>query len=102
MKDTFVIEKPRLIKKPIINKNTLLFPIQYSEEKYDIYIDYYNLPNSISISKTSEGIVALFYVISLYNNLNLEVYAKTDTSLIQNLNKIQPYFSKINQNKNCR
>lgn len=100
MEKTFIIKKPKIIKKPLINKNTLLFPIQYSEDTYNIYMDYYNLPESISISKTAEGIISLFYIISLYNNLNLEVYANTDNSLIKNLINIQSYFSSADQNKN--
>ena len=100
MKNKIIIKKPRIIKKPLINKNTLIFPILYNNEKYDIYIDYYNLPKNISINLASEGIVALFYTISLYNNLNFEVFPEIDSSLLNNLSKIQPYFLNVDQQQN--
>ena len=98
MSGTFIIKPPKM------KEDSIIYPIHFCDNEYEIYVKYTNLPEGVSISDKSEGIVAMFFIICLYNNevrnmnLRLKVHAKTDISLIERLNKLHGYFPNANKN----
>lgn len=80
------------IKNPIINNNKVIYPIFVNNIDYSVFFEY---PKNENIKAHSEGIVAVFYSIAKYNNIELKVDPKVNKSFKKSIMKINNKIAKF-------
>lgn len=80
--------------------NKIIYPITINNKPYNIYFKY---PKNTNIGVYNEGIVAIFYSIAKYNNIELKVDSPVEKAFkksIMNINDPIARFKNINRNDN--